>query len=157
MEGSYRILFSVFVLFLISGCSSPESFESQWNDDPDRYWVGAEYWANRLQDWQINQGRLECLEGRREKPMRTVHLLTHSLSARPDEFEMTVETGLLSDKVSLTERTWSGFLVGAGGGTLDYRAAALVHHAGGSHYPARPAAGGSAAGYLLRPAQVAAA
>src|SRR2546422_208898 len=28
-----------------------------------RTWLGAEFWANRLQDWRLHQGRMECLTG----------------------------------------------------------------------------------------------
>ncbi|MGW8178075.1 MAG: hypothetical protein ACWGQW_04680, partial [bacterium] len=39
-----------------------------------------------------------------------------------------VTTGLLSGGQQLSANAWTGFLLGAGQGELDYRAAALVHH-----------------------------
>ena len=71
---------AIFLLMLvIGGCSLPESpmLVSRWAESPDRRWVGAEYWANRLQDWRVRDGRLECVS---DLPMRTVHLLTRRLS-----------------------------------------------------------------------------
>ena len=35
-------------------------FASQWLKTPDRVWLGAEYWANPLQDWRVAGGRIEC-------------------------------------------------------------------------------------------------
>ena len=34
-------------------------FTKSWATTADRTWVGAEFWANRLQDWEINGGRLQ--------------------------------------------------------------------------------------------------
>ena len=33
------------------------SHESNWDDSPDRIWVGAEYWANPHQDWRVRDCR----------------------------------------------------------------------------------------------------
>src|SRR5260221_5799915 len=41
-----------------------------------RTWLGADYWANRLQDWRLQQGRMECLTGARRDETRTVAALT---------------------------------------------------------------------------------
>ena len=106
----------------------PDSFESDWPISITRTWIGPDYWANRLQDWQIRAGRLECVEDDPQKPMRTVHLLTHELSERVAGFEVSVRTGMLGYPSEASGDSWSGFLVGAGAGALDYRAAALIHH-----------------------------
>jgi len=106
----------------------PADFESAWPTDVERTWVGADFWANRLQDWRISKGRLECLEARARKPMRTVHLLTCSLGRARGGFRMSVRTGLIDGGENLSANTWAGFLIGAGRGEVDYRAAALVHH-----------------------------
>ncbi|HUT09431.1 MAG TPA: hypothetical protein VMY42_02960, partial [Thermoguttaceae bacterium] len=106
-------------------------FRSAWPDDAYRVWIGPQYWANRLQDWQIRDGRLECLEASANKPIRTVHLLTHRLNNRDGDFTVTVRTGLIdaSNKVGGTAvSAAAGFLIGAGGAEMDYRAAALIHH-----------------------------
>lgn len=93
-----------------------------------RTWVGPELWANRLQDWRVADGRLECLEARREKPMRTVHLLTRRVDSGNGELHLRIETGLIESGERLSGAAWTGFLLGAGGQVLDFRAAALVHH-----------------------------
>ncbi len=129
-----RILPSVILIVLLltfCGCvqlqkTSP-SFVGAWPADIERTWVGPEYWANRLQDWQISKGRLECLEARPEKPMRTVHLLTRRLAENDGDIRLTVKTGLIEPQDHQPPDAAAGFLIGAGA-KLDYRAAALVHH-----------------------------
>jgi len=96
-------------------------FQSRWPDTARRTWIGPEYWANRLHDWQVAAGRLECVADR-WLPMRTVHLLTHRLAEGPGAFEASVRTGLINEGGGC-----AGFLVGVGGVEMDYRAAAVVH------------------------------
>jgi hypothetical protein len=124
------VLLCVVCLTVTAACHAAE-FESRWPKRGGRTWVGVHYWANRLQDWRIHDGRLECLEASANKPMRTVHLLTHRLAERNGEVTLSVRTGLI-DPINKTEgaavNAAAGFLIGAGGPTMDYRAAALVHH-----------------------------
>lgn len=120
---------------LVSGAD--RKFSSAWPQE-QRVWIGPEYWANRLQDWRVNDGRLECLSGYANKPMRTVHLLTHRLGEQQESLVMSVRTGLIDASNRFEGAAFNagtGFLIGAGGRTMDYRAAALVHHSPG------PAAG----------------
>ncbi|MFQ5720930.1 MAG: hypothetical protein ACE5GI_00365, partial [Candidatus Aminicenantales bacterium] len=49
-----------------------------------RPWAGPEFWANRLQDWRVANGRLEYTQSSPEKPVRTVHILTRSLNESRD-------------------------------------------------------------------------
>lgn len=122
---------SVVLLAIFCGCVQPQktspSFIGNWPAGIERTWVGPEYWANRLQDWRIANGRLECLEARPTKPMRTVHLLTKRLADKQGDIRISVTAGLLEPRRSVTADAACGFLVGAGA-KLDYRAAALIHH-----------------------------
>ncbi|OYV96347.1 MAG: hypothetical protein B7Z73_00910 [Planctomycetia bacterium 21-64-5] len=102
-------------------------FSDNWPDDAERVWVGPQFWANRLQDWRLGAGRLECVRGDAGSPMRTLHLLTRRLGPTPDEFEITVRAGAIGDGRPAHDAA-VGFLVGAGGNSMDYRAAALIHH-----------------------------
>ena len=121
----------VIVAFLIirTACQPEEEvfFQSRWVSSPDRRWVGPEYWANRLQDWLVIDGRVICLESR---PMRTLHLLTRRLGEETEEFEMSVRLGKVRSFSEDSSMSSGGFLVGAGAG-LDYRAASLIHHSPG--------------------------
>jgi len=70
---------------ILAGCSflgQRKRFQSSWQKTHDRTWVGPDCWANRLQDWRVANGRLECVEGAGNKPMRTVHLLTRWLGEK---------------------------------------------------------------------------
>ncbi|MCK5149010.1 twin-arginine translocation pathway signal protein [bacterium] len=119
------------VLLACSSLGPGLSFESNWSQSPDRRWVGADFWANRLQDWSVESGRLLCSELTGRKPFRTVHLLTHALGTLPGDLSMSVETGLITPTDSMPGDAATGFLIGAGR-DLDYRAAALIHHSTGS-------------------------
>ncbi len=115
------------LLFICSGAViSAQEFQSSWKSEPDRTWIGSEFWANRLQDWQINDGRLECVAGE-NLPYRTAHLLTHRL-AGDDRFQISVRLGAIRQPGGeIHADSQRGILIGAGGGMIDYRAAALVH------------------------------
>ncbi len=108
----------------------PVGFQSQFPGGTTRTWIGPDYWANRLQDWQIRDGKLECLETRQRKPMRTVHLLTRRIAERQGDFRTSVTTGVLNPSTPPSSDTATGFLIGAGA-DMDYRAAALIHSSPG--------------------------
>lgn len=110
--------------------AAAQSFQSAWPENIERTWIGPEFWANRLQDWRIAGGRLECLEGAPGKPMRTVHLLTRRISAGDGEFALSVRLGLIEPADGSAPQAAAGFLIGVGP-DIDYRAAALVHHGSG--------------------------
>ncbi|MFV1968566.1 MAG: alkaline phosphatase D family protein [Pirellulaceae bacterium] len=106
-------------------------FESRWDQTSDRVWIGPDFWANRLHDWRIADGRLECVERRPRYPMRTVHLLTHQLTKQPGHLAISVRTGLVDLEEKIPPSAATGLLLGAGSGEMDYRAAAIVHHSAG--------------------------
>ncbi len=83
--------------FFYVGCSQGNTFQSSWHESVERTWVGPDYWANRLQDWQVANGRLECLFGGQD---RNVHLLTYELYNQPD---LLSELGKLSQLDRLSE------------------------------------------------------
>ncbi|MCH7729688.1 MAG: alkaline phosphatase D family protein, partial [Planctomycetes bacterium] len=92
-------------------------FVSDFKNTPDRVWIGASYWANPMEDWSINGGRLECRGGAN----RNLALLTHTLNGR-DGFVMSVRLGQLGKAA----RPGSvGFRIGIRDEIEDYRAAAL--------------------------------
>ncbi len=93
-----------------------------------RTWVGPDYWSNRLQDWRVTMGRLECLNGELDKPMRTTLWISGEVGNRPEPFTLTIRTGSLGYYDEGDGSSWSGLLIGAGQGKLDYRSASLIHH-----------------------------
>ncbi len=114
---------------LLAGCRADTArFAMTLSDSAERAWIGPDYYANRLMDWRLADGRVECTEGRAAKPMRTLHLLTRSLAEEPAELDMSVRTGAIVPGDSLHAGTWSGFLIGAGGAHVDFRISSLAHH-----------------------------
>jgi alkaline phosphatase D len=109
-----------------------EEFISTWPPGVTRVWIGPEYWANRLQDWRIHDGRLECVQGNAAWPMRTVHLLTRRLKAGDGDVQLSVQIGRLdAESGPIATDAAVGFLLGAGGSRMEYRAAALIHNSPG--------------------------
>jgi alkaline phosphatase D len=94
-------------------------YVSNWHTLPDRIWTGEALWANRLQDWQITDGGLECIIRGRN---RSVALLTHALSSDPQPFAMSVKVRFLA---GAQEGDFAGFLLGRKGPVDDYRSAAI--------------------------------
>ena len=129
LQESMRFLYLLAFSFLIAACSAPENaIEIQFADSPDRTWIGPQFYANRMLDWELRDGRLQSIEGRSAKPMRTVHLLTRYLKEEEGSLHMSVVTGPVHTPDMATDSTWSGFLIGAGGSEVDYKISALVHH-----------------------------
>jgi hypothetical protein len=84
-------------------------------------WIGPEYWANPLQDWQVNNGRIECVVSGGN---RNVYLLTHELGAQAGNLDMSVRVGQL-DKTKKLDVGWVGFRLGVKGEFDDYRDSAV--------------------------------
>lgn len=103
-------------------------FNSPWKTSVDRVWLGPEYYANRLQDWRLQGGRLECVEGAPNFPVRTVHLLPAAFGAGTGTMEMEVRSGPIQSSGPMQEGAFRGFLIGVGGPHVDYRLSAQVHH-----------------------------
>ena len=98
------------------------SFSDNWNTTPNQVWIGPGYWANRLHDWQVDNGRVNCILGTREH--RTIHRTGTSIRGNGGNFTLSVRTGLHAGTNTGTART--GFLLGSGPG-LDWRGALMVH------------------------------
>jgi phosphodiesterase/alkaline phosphatase D-like protein len=100
---------------------SPQAaFQSDWRTAHDRVWVGREYWANPLQDWRIQDGRLECVNA---APERHVHQLTHALGTAAGHFRMQVD--LRRADGTLAGPGSAGFRIGIRGPLDDYRNALI--------------------------------
>src|ERR1041385_9373706 len=97
------------------------SFCSSWPQQAERPWAGPEYWTNPLQDWQIRNGRLECIGAGGD---RNVFLLTHEVSGREGNLTMSVGLGRLESSAA-QEAGFAGFRVGIKSFVDDYRARAI--------------------------------
>ena len=111
-----RALICLFTVSFSTAAVSAD-FASDFRDTSDRVWVGPRYWANPMEDWSINDGRLECRGGGN----RNLALLTHTLTGR-SAFQMTVRLG----RLTMANAVGSvGFRIGVRDEINDYRAAAL--------------------------------
>ncbi|MCH8978067.1 MAG: alkaline phosphatase D family protein [Armatimonadetes bacterium] len=117
--------------------AEPVAFD--WDNSPDRTWIGRDWWANAVQDWRLKDGRVECLEGRPRLPIRTLQLLTAYLAEDEGVIEVSVEIGQVSEDDPNPD-SWAGFNIGHGGDAVDHRITALVHH--------RPAEDGGMLAYV---------
>ncbi|EMI43125.1 alkaline phosphatase D family protein [Rhodopirellula sp. SWK7] len=95
------------------------STEIDWQGVEDRRWPGREIWANRLQDWSVVDGQLQCAYEYGGRDWRTAHVLTHDVDARGDRVE-----------VELVFRAAAnghmGVLLGGGEGKLNYKQASMI-------------------------------
>ncbi|MGE4550373.1 MAG: hypothetical protein AAEJ57_03210, partial [Opitutales bacterium] len=82
--------------FLAFACISLQAseFSSQWHQVHDRVWLGEEYWANPMEDWAIQDGRVVCL---RSGVNRNIHLLTYGLSEKIASFTVSIRLGIQKD------------------------------------------------------------
>jgi alkaline phosphatase D len=110
------------------GPASASTFATSWTNTPARPWAGPDFWANRLQDWEVSAGRLQTRLIPTPRPLRTVHRLTTAVREEPGDFALSVRTGLAS--ATWTSGALSGIFLGAGA-SHDHRGAALMHHRGG--------------------------
>jgi alkaline phosphatase D len=104
-------------LLRVHAAQPAAEFRSNWQECPDRVWLGPEYWANPLQDWQITNGRIECTNA---APDRNVHVLTRALGEGKGTIEMSVRVGRVGGGVPATTGS-AGFRIGAQGPLGDYR------------------------------------
>lgn len=102
--------------------SSINSFKSNWENWPEIKWIGPEFWANRLQDWQLINGEAECVIS---APNRTVHILTHQLSYSSDSFSQAVKINWLNEESKGNIKSYAGFRLGAKGRFDNYQSAAV--------------------------------
>ena len=120
-----RSIYSFLVVFtLFTSCQKPEHyFKKSWSDVNDRVWAGSEFWSNRLQDWKVQNGRLECVNNDARLLMRTSHLLNYRLGKGIGNFYASVDMGSL--QTAQNKNAASGILIGAGP-ELDIWGASLV-------------------------------
>ncbi|MFH0989632.1 MAG: alkaline phosphatase D family protein [bacterium] len=93
-------------------------FRSTLPGNTHRTWIGSEYWANPLQDWQIKNSRIECISSGGE---RNVFLLTHELNNKRSPFQMSVQVGRMENDSTKLDDGWIGFSIGVRGEFNDYR------------------------------------
>lgn len=115
---------TAFLLALLCSCSAPQWSDS-WGERSDGAWAGKEWYQNRIQDWRIQGGRLECLHNSNALAGRTTHLLTRTFDGDSQSGSIHVRIEPLDDG-NLRAGSCAGLLFGMGGEDIDYRATAIV-------------------------------
>jgi len=87
---------------------APEPMRSDWTGWPDMTWAGPAFWGNRLQDWRVAGGMLECAI---RAPNRSLHCLTHQLAETRGDVSMGVTLERLNPTGSADDQI--GFCIGA--------------------------------------------
>ena len=109
-------ILGVFVLFLTSLIFVHAADFKMKQPQTNRIWLGADYWANRIQDWQINDGKIECVASNWN---RNISLLTYRMGKEEGSLQMSAEVKILNETAS--SRNWVGFRLAAKGKFNDYR------------------------------------
>ena len=102
-------------------------WSSDW-PEVERVWVGADTWANRLQDWRLENGRVECVETAKRFPLRALVHLTRSAPPGEGRLRVQVRTGPVDPRAGAEAPGFRGLLIGAGGEHVDPRLSAQFHH-----------------------------
>lgn len=95
------------------------STEIDWQGVEDRRWPGREIWANRLQDWSVVDGQLQCAYEYGGRDWRTAHVLTHDVDPRGDHVKVELDFRAAANG-------HMGVLLGGGEGKLNYKQASMI-------------------------------
>jgi len=89
-----RLKLPLIILFvlLLSSCAKNFEFHEDFDSINDRVWINQDFWTIPIEDWRVNDGRLECTGNR--KNMKTV-VLSHMLLDE-GEFLINLRMGLLN-------------------------------------------------------------
>ncbi|APS40582.1 alkaline phosphatase D family protein [Salegentibacter sp. T436] len=99
----------------------PDHLNSDWHRMPDMNWAGPNYWTNRLQDFRIRNGALECIF---QGENRTVHHLTLQMGNSRNSFTSSIEVKF-SEHLTASAQNKIGFVLGAKSWNFEYRASAV--------------------------------
>ncbi len=87
-----------------------------------RPWIGPDFYAHRLEDWCLSQGRIECLTGASN---RYLYLLTGEVAGSSGELEITVIVSVPELPERPRARNYLGLRLGVKSRNGDFREAAL--------------------------------
>lgn len=104
---------------IAEGQTNPEQpMDNSWSDLPNRVWIGPEYWANPLQDWELLDGKVRC---NKAAGNRNLHCLTKFLGQKPGTLDMQVTISRPNGKSLSDGKGSAGFRIGIRGPLEDYR------------------------------------
>jgi len=120
-HGLFHVIIISLITLVLNSYSTGKGdrgFTENFPEGITRIWIGPQYWANRLQDWQVANGRVECITS---QPNRNINILTWRLEKKDGDFVIMFKTGLLSPDLAGDRRSWMGVRIGARGRFDDYR------------------------------------
>lgn len=117
------LLFSLLIVLCIS-CDQKNLevvFESKWHLVDQRIWIGKDYWANRMSDWEIIDGKLVCINENPKKTYRTLHWLSGRLNSSGEKFISELEINYFSEPDNTSKKASAGLFISGVGEGMDYR------------------------------------
>ena len=85
----------LYLVILVSAYSLfADDYDLKLPSNVTRPWVAPEIWTTPMMDWQLNDGRIEVVQGGRGHDLQ---LLTHQMRSGNGRFSMSVRTGSLRD------------------------------------------------------------
>ncbi len=118
-----KLLFPIFVfsLFFLISCENESNEKKLFSTETERIWIGPDVWANPLQDWKLDNGKLVCLYSGKN---RNVNFLTYRIENPAKGFEISFECGFMNTK-AISDKNFIGIRLGAIGPFNDYRSDAI--------------------------------
>jgi len=121
---SFHILACVILFLTVLTNHSGRASDFRINLTPEisRKWIGPEFWANRLEDWRLNRGRLECLVPAAD---RYLYLLTREVKPGPGSLSVVLKAAVPELPERARTKNFIGLRLGIKGREGDYRDAAV--------------------------------
>ena len=114
----YLLLLFLFPCSLFGQKTTVFSFDTIEN----RRWVGADFWANRLQNWEVKNGKIYCSHS---EELSTLHLLTHEMQSSKGSSEINFEIGR-NELAAKDTAAKAGIIIGLSDESLNYKARAMI-------------------------------
>lgn len=102
--------------------ASGGKFQMGFSARASRQWVGPDFYAQRLEDWRLNRGAIECLGAAAN---RYLYLLTREAVAGPGGMEISVKVSVPEYPTRARTRNYVGLRLGIKSPGGDYRQAAV--------------------------------
>ncbi|RFT15696.1 MAG: hypothetical protein OP8BY_0071 [Candidatus Saccharicenans subterraneus] len=111
-----------FLFVLTLGPLAAGQFRPDWAQNLSRPWVGPDFYAQRLEDWRLNQGSVECLGAAAN---RYLYLLTGEVAAGSGLLEISVKVSVPELPARARARNFVALRLGIKSPGGDFREAAV--------------------------------
>lgn len=113
---------ALFLLVLAISPLAAKQFKPDWPLTVSRQWIGPDFYAQRLEDWRLNKGIIECLGAAAN---RYLYLLTGEAAEGSGLLEISVRVSVPELPARARARNYVGFRLGIKSPGGDYREAAV--------------------------------